>query len=32
MIVRHSFGAEDDLVLGLVLGGLLNGGRGEAAQ
>ena len=27
MIVRHSFGAEDDLVLGLVVGGLLQEGQ-----
>ena len=31
-IVRHSFGAEDDLVLGLVVGALLTDGRGGAAQ
>ncbi|HEY2871519.1 MAG TPA: redoxin domain-containing protein [Reyranella sp.] len=32
LVVRHSFGAEDDLVLGLVVGGLLTDGRGVGAQ
>ena len=32
LIVRHSFGAEDDLVLGLVTGGLLTDGRGVGVQ
>ena len=27
VIVRHSFGAEDDLVLGLIVGGLLKQGQ-----
>jgi peroxiredoxin len=31
-IMRHSFGAEDDLVLGLVVGALLNDGWDAAAQ
>jgi hypothetical protein len=29
IIVRHSFGAEDDLVLGLVIGNLLKGGSAQ---
>ena len=32
LVVRHSFGAEDDLVLGLVVGGLLTDGRGVGVQ